>query len=147
MQTRLRLKQARALIRLDFRSSAHTEGVRRNTNSQTAELHKYAPWRVLILVLVFGIRFLACPVLAGPALLKESGIRAALFEPQASLRGPPLSLSSTGCPERSAGTQTAGRLFFGYFLLAKQKKVTSRRATPGLRPQKIPTTRNREANK
>ena len=30
------------------------------------------------------------------------------------------------------GTQTAGRLFLGYFLLAKQKKVTSRRATPGL---------------
>ena len=30
------------------------------------------------------------------------------------------------------GTQTAGRLFFGYFLLAKQKKVTSRRAPPGL---------------
>jgi hypothetical protein len=28
--------------------------------------------------------------------------------------------------------QTAGRLFFGYFLLAKQKKVTCRRATPGL---------------
>ena len=24
-----------------------------------------------------------------------------------------------------------GRLFFGYFLLAKQKKVTSRRAPPG----------------
>ena len=24
-----------------------------------------------------------------------------------------------------------GRLFFGYFLLAKQKKVTRRRATPG----------------
>ncbi len=29
------------------------------------------------------------------------------------------------------GTQTAGRLFFGDFLLAKQKKVTCCRATPG----------------
>jgi hypothetical protein len=55
----------------------------------------------------------------------------ALFEPQASLRGPPHSWRSAGCPKRSVGTQTAGRLFFGYFLLAKQKKVTSRRATPG----------------
>src|SRR5437867_9489257 len=43
----------------------------------------------------------------------------------------PATPSSARCPERSAGTQTAGRLFFGYFLLAKQKKVTSRRATPG----------------
>ena len=72
----------------------------------------------------------------------------ALFEPQASLRGPPLSLSSAGCPKRSEGTQTAGRFFFGYFLLAKQKKVTSRRATPGLRPQKNrPHPKQREANK
>src|SRR5437867_13311193 len=44
----------------------------------------------------------------------------------------PATPSSARCPERSAGTQTAGRLFFGYFSLAKQKKVTSRRATPGL---------------
>jgi hypothetical protein len=28
---------------------------------------------------------------------------------------------------------SSGRLFFGYFLLAKQKKVTCRRATPGKR--------------
>ncbi len=30
------------------------------------------------------------------------------------------------------GRRTWGRLFFGYFLLAKQKKVSCRRATPGL---------------
>ena len=30
-----------------------------------------------------------------------------------------------------AGAVNRGRLFLGYFLLAKQKKVTSRRATPG----------------
>ncbi len=33
------------------------------------------------------------------------------------------------------GTQTAGRLFFAYFLLAKQKKVSRRRAIPGIRLQ------------
>jgi len=43
----------------------------------------------------------------------------------------PLGSSTAGCPKRSGGTQTAGRLFFGDFLLAKQKKVTCRRATPG----------------
>jgi hypothetical protein len=30
-----------------------------------------------------------------------------------------------------AGAVNRGRLFFGYFILAKQKKVTSCRATPG----------------
>ena len=35
------------------------------------------------------------------------------------------SAPSTGrCPERSAGTQTAGRLFLAYLILAKQKKVS-----------------------
>jgi hypothetical protein len=47
-----------------------------------------------------------------------------LFEPKASLRETPPESSTAGCPKRSAGTQTAGRLFFGNFLLAKQKKVT-----------------------
>ncbi len=77
----------------------------------------------------------ACPVLAGPVLVKESRIRAARCLSAASLRGPRLSLTSAGCPKRSAGIQTAGRLFFGDFLLARQKKVTSRRATPGQQPQ------------
>ena len=73
----------------------------------------------------------ASPVLAGPVLDKESRIRAARCLSEASLRGPRLSLSSTGCLKRSARPQTAGRLFFGNFLLAKQKKVTCRRAPPG----------------
>ena len=43
---------------------------------------------------------------------------------------------AAGLPLRTArGSQTGGRLFFGAFLLAKQKKDTRRRATPGLRPQ------------
>ena len=73
----------------------------------------------------------ASPVLAGPVLGEESRIRAARCLSEASLRGPRLSSSSTGCLKRSARPQTAGRLFFGDFLLAKQKKVTCRRATPG----------------
>ena len=76
----------------------------------------------------------ASPVLAGPVLGEESRIRAARCLSEASLRGPRLSSSSTGCLKRSARPQTAGRLFFGDFLLAKQKKVTCRRATPGRQP-------------
>jgi len=50
-----------------------------------------------------------------------------LYEPEFCER--PAALSSAGQPE---GPTNPGRLFFGYFLLAKQKKVTSRRATPGI---------------
>src|SRR5580698_552996 len=41
---------------------------------------------------------------------------------------PPAWSSTAGKPE---GPAHLGRLFLGYFLLARQKKVTSRRATPG----------------
>ena len=44
---------------------------------------------------------------------------------------------SVSCEHRKVpeGTQTAGRLFFAYFLLAKQKKVSRSRAIPGIRLQ------------
>src|SRR5665811_2064341 len=41
---------------------------------------------------------------------------------------PPDQSSNAGYREAAANR---GRLFFGYFILAKQKKVTSCRATPG----------------
>jgi hypothetical protein len=64
-----------------------------------------------------------------------------LFEPQASLRLTPAEPSTAGCPERSAGTQEQGRLFLGYFLLAKQKKVTRPpRRLSGFRKQNKPET-------
>jgi hypothetical protein len=65
------LRQSRALIRQPFRSSAQTQGV--GEEIPTAEIHKYAPWRVLVFVLVFGIRFFACPVLAGLRSAEASG--------------------------------------------------------------------------
>ncbi len=44
----------------------------------------------------------------------------------------PFSASTAGCPgAQRRGPGPSGRLFFGDFLLAKQKKVTCRRATPG----------------
>ena len=44
----------------------------------------------------------------------------------------PAGPSTAGCPgAKRRGRSNQGRLFFGDFLLAKQKKVTGRRATPG----------------
>ena len=80
------------------------------------------------------------PVLAGPVLHGKNGIRAARCLSEASLRGPPFFPGSAGCPKRSAGTQTAGRLSFAYFSLAKQRKVSRRRAIPGQQLSAKPTT-------
>jgi hypothetical protein len=85
----------------------------------------------------------ACPVLAGPRSAETSGSGPALSE-RSEFSRTPLGSSTAGCPKRSVGTQTAGRLFFGDFLLAKQKKVTGRRATPGQQASaKKTTTRTR----
>jgi hypothetical protein len=45
---------------------------------------------------------------------------------------PRLDRAPQGARSAAKGRRQQGRLFFGYFLLAKQKKVTSRRAPPGL---------------
>ena len=120
-QTRLRLKQCAALIRLKLCSSAQTQGVgEEQPNSRTAE-----PQNTEVPGYWLGVLSVVSdpdsPVLAGPVMCQKSGIRAAHCLSAASLGGPPLFGCSAGCPKRSAGTRTAGRLFFGYFLLAKQK--------------------------
>ena len=75
----------------------------------------------------------ASPVLAGPVLGEESGIRASDCLSRRRVRArPPLSSTSTGCLKRSARPRTEGRLSFAYFSLAKQRKVSCRRATPGI---------------
>ncbi len=57
-----------------------------------------------------------------------------LSEPKASSSSTPAGPSTAGCPRSvsEGGRRQQGRLFFAYFLLARQKKVSSRRATPGL---------------
>jgi hypothetical protein len=66
VQTRLRLKQARALIRLTLRSSAHTEGgwggEESDTNSQTQQVRANGA-NLFVLIPEFG--FSPKPVLAG----------------------------------------------------------------------------------
>ncbi len=56
---------------------------------------------------------------------------------EASSSETPAGPSTAGCPRSASegGRRQQGRLFFAYFLLAKQKKVSSRRATPGLQRQ------------
>jgi hypothetical protein len=138
--TRLRLRQSRSLIRLNLRSSAHTEGVgARNTKQPNTKPEYLKPrghamacpclsWSSLSWGSVFDIR--TAPFWLGRAAQMEAGSGPQLFE-RSEFCGPPPESSSTGCLKRSARTQTAGRLFFGDVLLAKQKKVTCRRATPG----------------
>jgi hypothetical protein len=63
---------------------------------------------------------------------------------EASLRGPPLFWCSAGCPKRSAGTQTAGRLslltFFG-----EAKKVSRLPGETG-QPKPVKSTRYQISN-
>jgi hypothetical protein len=68
-------------------------------------------------------------------------IRASDFERSES-SSTPAGPSTAGCPAaKRRGRRQQGRLFFGDFLLAKQKKVTCRRATPGQQAQASPDTR------
>jgi hypothetical protein len=117
-----------ALIRPALRSSAHSQGVGTGKQKTNTESDKDTPWRVLVVLVPAP----ACPVWLGRAAQMEAGSGPQLFE-RSEFCGPPPESSCAGCPKRSAGTQTSGRLFFGDFLLAKQKKVTCRRATPGQR--------------
>lgn len=75
---------------------------------------------------------------SAPPRLKRAGggIRRALSEPAGRVAQPPRRIGSVEA--RPEGVAQQGRLFFGYFLLAKQKKVTSRRATPGQRTATCP---------
>lgn len=68
---------------------------------------------------------------------KHQRIRARSCLSAASLSETPLGLSTAGCPEaQRRGRRQQGRLFFGYFLLAKQKKVAR---PPGRDPAQAPT--------
>ena len=74
----------------------------------------------------------ASPVLAGPVLGEDSRIRAArCLSRRRVCADPRFCRSAQVARSEAKGPGQSGRLFFGDFLLAKQKKVTCRRATPG----------------
>ena len=115
----------RSLIRLALRSSAHPQGVGTEIpNSRKPQgLAKASPclsW--FVLWYLSPVPTPDCPVLAGPRSAETSGSGPALSE-RSEFSRTPLGSSTAGCPERSGGTQTAGRPSFGYFSLAKQRKV------------------------
>jgi len=127
----LRAQTSAPLIRLALRYSPPHNGVGGVQNNQ----HKYdkdAPWRVLV---VSGIRSFA--VLTRLSSAGASGSRSArCLSPQGEFARFPLAPSSARNPE---GAVSAARLFFGDFLLAKQKKVT---APSGAHPDSRPPQRN-----
>ncbi len=135
------LRQSRSLIRLNLRSSAHTEGVGEEyqTPEEPRTRHGVSLSVLVCGISEFGTRIRTSPSWLGRGAQRQADQGSRLSEPKASSSETPLASSTAGCPERSAGIQTAGRLSFGDFSLAKQRKVTCRRATPGQQHSKKST--------
>ena len=75
----------------------------------------------------------ASPVLAEPVMRGKSGIRAArCLSRRRVCADPRFCPSSQVARSEAKGLRQPGRLSFAYFSLAKQRKVSCRRATPGL---------------
>ena len=82
----------------------------------------------------------ASPVLAGPALAGQSGIRAArCLSRRRVCADPRFGQSAQVARSAAKGPSQPGRLSFAYFSLAKQRKVSRRRATPGQQAPAEPT--------
>ena len=95
-----------------------------NTNSQTPQNALCAFCSPI------PISFAPNPSWLGRAAQMEAGSGPQLFEAIAEFCGPPPESSTAGCPVAQRRDPDCGSPC--HFLLAKQKKVTSRRATPGL---------------
>ena len=131
------LRQSRALIRFCLRSSAQPDGLGgTDTENQyrygEARTRKARPRRSPIPY--------PNPLPVPPPFWLRRGAEVQtdqdgrLSEPKASSSPAPAGPSTAGCPRSASegGRRQQGRLFFAYFLLAKQKKMSCRRATPGL---------------
>ena len=83
----------------------------------------------------------ASPVLTGPVMTGKSGIRAARCLSRRRVCADPRFCHSSQVARSAAqGPRQPGRLSFAYFSLAKQRKVSYRRATPGQQTQAKPAT-------
>ena len=124
--TRLRLKQVRpdppppsALLGPATRVSREREP-RQQGNAEACPCGlRYLSWV-----------FLHSPLVNAPRSAGSGGSGLALSEPKASLARPRLDRAPQVARSAAEGRRHQGRLFLGYFLLAKQKKVTGCRATP-----------------
>ena len=152
------LRQSRALIRWPLRSSAHTEGCGSRTAARAIAslgpvLWAQAPCTGRSLCRVERSEdpngcLDVHPLLAAPAAgrlrggtrvgarvlreLTRCGCPNGAATQRSEFRSAPRSRTAAGLPRSAAkGSQTGGRLFFAYFLLAKQKKVSR---PPGRNP-------------
>ncbi len=165
------LRQSRALIRWPLCSSAHTEGMGEpNSQTASRAIASLGPllWVQAPCAgrSLFGVERSddpnGClgvhPLLAAPAAgrlrggtrvgarvlrdLTRRGCPSGAAQQQSEFHGAPRNRPDAGLPRSEAqGSQTGGRLFFGDFLLAKQKKVT---APPGAHPGTRPWHRHAE---
>jgi len=126
------LRQSLALIRFRLRSSAQPDGCGKEYGLGETRAREARPRRSPISNPVPNA--VPCPPFCmrrGAQGQTDQGSR--LSEPKASSSETPAGPSTAGCPgAQRRGRRQQGRLFFAYFLLARQKKVSSCRATPGL---------------
>jgi hypothetical protein len=130
------LRQSLALIRFRLCSSARPDGLGSEYGCGEARTRFARPRRSPT---AYPIP-IPNPLLTPPPFWLRRGAQGQtdqdgrLSEPKASSSPAPAGPSTAGCPRSlsEGGRRQQGRLFFAYFLLAKQKKVSSRRATPGL---------------
>ncbi len=122
------LRQSLALIRLDLRSSAQPEGCwgqervrdQSRVRSRAPARTRFARPRLPEFVLVF----VSSPVGLGRGAQPKVDKGERLSEPKASSSSTPLSASTGGCPgAQRRGPRPSGRLSFGHYSLAKQRKV------------------------
>ena len=159
------LRQSRALIRWPLRSSAHTEGCGSGTAARAIAslgplLWTQAPCAGRIFWVERSDDPNGClavhPLLAAPAAgrlwggmgarapmlrdLTRRGCPSGAAQQQSEFHGAPRKRTAAGLPHSAAqGSQTGGRLSFGYFSLAKQRKVPR---PPGRNPGSGPMQRH-----
>ena len=163
------LRQSRALIRWPLRSSAHTEGMGEpNSRTAPRAIASLGPllWAQAPCAgrSLFGVErsddpngcLAVHPLLAAPAAgrlrggmgarapmlrdLTRRGCPSGAAQQQSEFHGAPRNRPGAGLPLRTAkGSQTWGRLSFGYFSLAKQRKVPR---PPGRNPGSRPWQRH-----
>ncbi len=135
-RTRLRLKQSRALIRPALRYSPTHNGMRRGV-ARPALPGIATPRSDCAAARQCGAkRHEPCLLPPSPSVCAEERrgrrIRTGDCLSRRRVRARPLLVRAPQVARSAAeGRKQWGRLFFAYFLLAKQKKVSCRRATPG----------------
>ncbi|VTU26474.1 hypothetical protein H4CHR_01802 [Variovorax sp. PBS-H4] len=123
VRARVRLR-LRVRVRVRVRECQREQGSEAQANLQTTEGRACG-----------ALKFNPLWPRRGAQLFAEKGPR--VFEPKASLRGPREKRAPQVARSEAEGRGQWGRLFFGYFLLARQKKVTR---LPGRRPGSSLTT-------